>query len=318
LKDGAPVTAAQTARSIALAGFLHQEVLLGLHNQERASATFYPTKIQEYSPDQKSQPVGGYPCGHCALLHPDQIPCEDPFSNGPRSPYTLSMNDQWRFEVQAVIISHYNYHFMPPKLRNKVISLIIPGDLYYSTRSYFDSRVNKGDGLYKQLMSTINLIGRHVTLPIFVEFQPCRAEMSNNVQNHFCGFLKVLKTAQESYSGILVATYGVTCPVPSETAENYLKRKFAKTSLCQLFTAYGTALGVPVGVVEIQDTIPLVPGLTFKRPHWKNEPLFNQQGGKTREYFSRLAAWFETRIAALQDTVPTRIIRVGPPSASVT
>jgi hypothetical protein len=142
--------------------------------------------------------------------------------------------------------------------------------------------------------------------------------MSNNVQNHFCGFLKVLKTAQESYSGILVATYGVTCPVPSETAENYLKRKFAKTSLCQLFTAYGTALGVPVGVVEIQDTIPLVPGLTFKRPHWKNEPLFNQQGGKTREYFSRLAAWFETRIAALQDTVPTRIIRVGPPSASVT
>jgi hypothetical protein len=317
IRDKKDATARDVMHYHSIKGFLYHQVLETAEREEQGRSSFYPTKTLEYNPEPSRQTGPVYPCRFCETVHSDPEPCVDPYDNGPRSLQALKISDQWRRTTQAVVISYDKYRYLPPDLRDRFISLMIPNDLSYPTNPYCEVTQYQTSSLYLKLAEILQVLGKHTSFVIYVEFLRSHCDTTSPLTKHYCGFVKVLKALQANFGGIIVALKGVVYPMPCERIEEYFTRKINTRAAAQILIATGLALGVPTGIIGIQNLTPFESGTTFKLPAWRVEPLFNSYGKRTREFHHRLASWFVTRTDKLLRKLPVMISYVGPPQSSI-
>jgi hypothetical protein len=146
--------------------------------------------------------------------------------------------------------------------------------------------------LYLKLYKIIKTIGSDVTIPLFIEFS--ESGLGTNarltVYHHLCGFLKICKVLQSHYQGAIIPVLGLVPPVLGENRESYSLRKAASRRHKLGALALGLALGVPIGILDIQDYGPHQGNLSTKMLHWQDESLYGRYGQITREYQRRLSS----------------------------
>ena len=152
-------------------------------------------------------------------------------------------------------------------------------------------------------MNIIKIIGGECSFPIFIEFSPSGVSPHLSIYHHLCGFIKVCKSLQGYYLGPIIPTLGIICPLVNESRESYHLRKDESRAHKLAALALGLAMGVPIGIIDIQNFGPNIGNMNPVLKSWKDESLFGRDGRLTKEYQQRLTDWFLTR-AELFDFYP--------------
>jgi hypothetical protein len=278
-------------------GFFFHSLICELAAHERSFASYYPVRIPEYAIDQQGQELLPYQCQPCGVGHLRNETCGDQWSNGPRTLEALHSSKSWRRSAKGIIIGCSQLVYPPPALKREYVTIFIYPNLTYQVdRPDVFSDPNHSS-LYLKLYKIIKTIGSDVTIPLFIEFS--ESGLGTNarltVYHHLCGFLKICKVLQSHYQGAIIPVYGLVPPVLGENRESYSLRKAASRRHKLGALALGLALGVPIGILDIQDYGPHQGNLSTKMLHWQDESLYGRYGQITREYQRRLAAWFQAR-----------------------
>jgi hypothetical protein len=89
-------------------------------------------------------------------------------------------------------------------------------------------------------------------------------------------------------------------PLAIPAGQDYWTAKKDQLYLSYAANIIGAAVGTPVGLTFMQDLGGAPEGHCFWEDHWTGEPILNERGSPTREFFKRLAYWLRTVIQALQ------------------
>lgn len=212
----------------------------------------------------------------------------------------LGLSNYWRKSIKAIVLSYTRLAYLPLTLRENVMSLQISSNLEYSTFPYCSADTLTSGSLYTALMEIIDLIGKHSTFIVYVEFQSSSSDSHKPLHYHMVGFLKTIKGVQSQYSGIIVPYFGLTSPKAADSVSMYEERKYENMHKACIFLASGLALGVPVATMLLQNHHPDY----YKLDGWAMEPLFSSQCVPQREILRRISEWFRSRTMTLLDTLP--------------
>jgi hypothetical protein len=90
-------------------------------------------------------------------------------------------------------------------------------------------------------------------------------------------------------------------PLATLPGQDYWTAKKDQAYLSFAANIIGAAVGTPVGLTFMQDLGGAPEGHCYWEEHWTGEPILNERGGQTREFFRRLAYWMRTVNRALRD-----------------
>ena len=298
-----PVYAHDLAYYRNLAGFFFHQLLCEASAHERSYASYYPCRLPEYAFDPREQDMLPYQCMICTVGHFRSEACPEPVGNGPRNLTSIYSSKTWRNGTKAIIIGCSRLLYLPAALKDSIVNLsMYPNLTYYVDKpDHFPNPANSS--LFNHIMSIIKIIGCECSYPIFVEFSPSGVSPHLSIYHHLCGFIKICKVLQKHYMGPIIPTFGIINPLPNESRESYNLRKDASRSHKLAALALGLAMGVPVGIIDIQNFGPNIANMNPVLKSWKDESLFGRDGRVTKEYQQRLTDWFLTR-AELFDFYP--------------
>ena len=298
-----PVYAHDLAYYRNLAGFFFHQLLCEASAHERSYASYYPCRVPEYAFDPREQAVLPYQCMICTVGHFGSEACPEPVGNGPRNLTSIFSSKTWRNGTKAITIGCSRLLYLPTALKDSIVNLsMYPNLTYYVDKpDHFPNPANSS--LFNHIMSIIKIIGCECSFPIFVEFSPSGVSPHLSIYHHLCGFIKICKVLQKHYMGPIIPTFGIISPLPNESRESYNLRKDSSRSHKLAALALGLAMGVPVGIIDIQNFGPNIANMNPVLKSWKDESLFGRDGRVTKEYQQRLTDWFLTR-AELFDFYP--------------
>ena len=284
-------------------GFFFHQLLCEASAHERSYASYYPCRLPEYALDQREQEVLPYQCMTCTVGHLRNDTCPEIIGNGPRNLTSFLSSISWRNSTKAIIIGCSRLLYFPPALKDCIVNFsMYPNLSYYVDKpEHFPNPTISS--LYNQVMSIIKIIGGECSFPIFIEFSLSGTSPHLSIYHHLCGFIKVCKSLQQYYTGPIIPTYGIISPLPNESRESYALRKDMSRYHKLAALVLGLAMGVPVGIIDIQNYGPNISNLVPVLKSWKDESLYGRDGRITKEYQKRLTDWFMTR-AELFDFYP--------------
>jgi hypothetical protein len=244
-------------------------------------------------------------CLQCEVLHANGADqCNATLSNGPRLLSLLALDpSSYKFH-RGVFVGHVAYYHQPIEFRATILnlssSIIRP---YYVPNNAEDLTTEPSMpaslGLY--LTSILALLGPNSQVPIFVEFYKSPLKASSHVNLHLLGFAKLLKNIQTVHKGPVVMVVPAVMPLATQPGQDYWAAKKEQAYLSFAANIIGAAVGTPVGLTFMQDLGGAPEGHCYWEEHWTGEPILNQRGGQTREFFRRLAYWMRTVNRALRD-----------------
>jgi hypothetical protein len=244
-------------------------------------------------------------CLQCEVLHANGADqCNSNLSNGPRLLRLLALDpSSYKFH-QGVFVGHVAYYHQPIEFRANILNLSSNiSRPYYVPNNAEDLTTEPSMpaslGLY--LSSILALLGPSSRIPIFVEFYKSPLKPDSHLNFHLLGFARLLKNIQAIHKGPVVMVVPTVMPLATPPGQDYWTAKKDHSYLSFAANVIGAAVGTPVGLTFMQDLGGAPENHCFWEEHWTGEPILNERGGQTREFFKRLAYWMRTVSRALRD-----------------
>ena len=285
-------------------GFQYLNVFWNINNQVLSRRMIRQGDEVERAMTSESAHYMSNFCLQCEVLHANGADqCTSMFSNGPRILSSLLLDSSSYKFHRAVFVGHVAYYHQPVEFRSIILNLssniIRP---YYVPNNSDDLSTEpflpSGLGLY--LSSIIQLLGTGSQLPVFVEFFRSPLKPTAHINLHLLGFAKLLKQIQAIHRGPVIMVIPAVMPLAIPAGQDYWTAKKDQLYLSYAANIIGAAVGTPVGLTFMQDLGGAPEGHCFWEDHWTGEPILNERGSPTREFFKRLAYWMRTVIQALQ------------------
>ena len=287
-------------------GFIYLEPVTNLIrflSSRTYMTTYSSTEVMTVNSTIKSLP--NY-CLQCDILHHFMAgQCRSIRKHGPRLLDNLKLDSSWRDTLKGVVIGTQELFYLPEDLKRTYLNLGSTTKLHYSVPANLDQLDHlstTAGSLYSYLMQVVTLLGIHTTAPIFIEFYMNSGFEYLAVSYHLLGFLQVIKTVQETYHGPIMALVASVSPTPGGRQEDYWVAKSRQNTIQMLAYLLGYAVGVPVGMVPIQQLVRFDNNIVVRHDHWEEEAVYSSNGVKTREYFGRLSYYLTLTTKYLQQS----------------
>jgi len=236
-------------------------------------------------------------CRECEIAHLSPgSPTECRLVNGPLVHRRLldAKKDTSRYE--AMVIGTHALLHLPLSFRGKILNMGLLSDTEYIPPgipgTYLDPHTFKDD-----IQMRLDLLGKHSTIPVLVEFQVTRQEFKVPTQLYYA--VSTLALLQQRYDGPIILVIPPYFPAPDEGVDRYEEGKARQRYLSYLGEALGDMKGVAVCSLQIQAEAYDGDYHTYN-PTWSGEPLFNKQGRQTREYMRRLSVALMDLVGSLK------------------
>jgi hypothetical protein len=232
-------------------------------------------------------------CLTCQVLHNGSSSlCPSLLANGPRLLEYITLDPNSYKQVKAVCVGHSALFHQPSDLRSDMLNLssnIVRPYYVPANGEDINTEPTLPASLGMYLSKIISLFEANSTIPIFVEFYKSPLRPGAHINMHLMGFLKVI---QALHKGPIIMVVPPVMPLNVRPGKTYWEEKHDHLYVGCAAHVLGSALGVPVGLTFIQDLGGVKDGLSVWETHWSLEPILNESGGPTREYFKRLSFWF--------------------------
>jgi len=236
-------------------------------------------------------------CQMCLLPHLSGTPpdCQQyPYVHGTQEATDLARSKRWLDEAVCLVLGTDTLTYLPPALLHKFINIgLLPG-IQSNYRIGYNPHVvepmarhSKLRGMFKE---KLNRVPHDCALPVLVEFKTSdHADAWVPLHEHLFGFFVVVSKLKHWFAHTKLEFCIVLGPVlyKPRGLGHYRTDKDEHKELSHLGIFFSALFGIPFFPIRIQE----LEGSfgTVRRAHWWiQEPLFNFQGGPTREFFRRL------------------------------
>lgn len=213
---------------------------------------------------------------------------------GPRITELLHQDKGWKREMNSVIIGMVVLLFIPFVNLRRTINMGIFDILSYQTPDHEGAApIPHEENFIEFILSKLQLIGKNMSIPIYIEFFPSPDRSSEHWHHQICGFMYHIVRLQQYYHGPIIVIYPPYVPQGFMTEIDYNECKIKNARMARMMLLYGHALGVPVLDMFVQNR-PHSPTHFFIRQNFfQNLPLFARGGKSTEEFDRRMSICYE-------------------------
>jgi len=287
-----------------------QKKLEDLRNEEFKTRINRDTPIPEYSHREivTMLSTDDY-CENCEVGHAYVgEECKKAKRIEARNLNSMKEDNTWRQKCQAIVIAGDNIINLPGMLEDEVILLNLPENVTYAVGRYTRGTYDKGSSYYLAMMEILQVVGLTNDMPIFIDYKNVTSGKAAEEYNYI-GFVRICREIQTQYAGAIIPILGLYCPKVNETAESYIKEKEKLLSCLKGAIVAGRLLGVAVDIPLIQNMDITAENNRRLNIRWRNEPIFNKRGSRTKEWYRRLFHYFDDRIIWINSHYPLRASR---------